>query len=347
MVPSPVIRNNVEVSPCIQDGDFGDVHMMKNARLWPVLLALQLGCAGAAQDQPSGTGGETGEAGKAGPTGGSAGSGGTGGSTGGSGPSPADASAPGGMGGQLPPDAEAPHDSSSPGPDSRSPADARTSNDASPARPSNPDLDKRCTVPVTFANKVPTSMGGMIFNREIPDAVAKSQEHSRIICNILYRKPEEVRNVTRQGLTIDTDSGVAFTVGGNITFSSDYIASFSSGKNTAAIDFELNGVMVHEGTHIWQYANGGGWLVEAMADYVRYKAGFDKLSRRRPGGNWNQPYTVGGFFIAWIDEKYDPDFGYKVNMGMKNQGFDYAALVKQITGKDVDTAWAEYQAAIK
>jgi hypothetical protein len=56
---------------------------------------------------------------------------------------------------------------------------------------------------------------------------------------------------------------------------------------------------------------------------------------------------VGGFFIAWIEEKYDHDFGYKVNMGMKNRGFDYAAFVQQITGKPVDMVWTEYQAAIK
>jgi hypothetical protein len=83
-----------------------------------------------------------------------------------------------------------------------------------------------------------------------------------------------------------------------------------------------------------------------MADFVRYQVGFDRLSRRRRGGNWNQPYTTGGFFISWIAEKYDPDFGYKVNMGMKNPGFSYPDLVQQITGKDVDAAWAEYQADI-
>jgi hypothetical protein len=312
--------------------------MTKCAR-WLLLLALPFGCA-AEHDQPAGTGGESGEAGARG----------SGGSTGGSGPSTGgaggsekpDASPAGGAGGQPPPDAGARPDASAP-----ARMDARPTGDGPPSRPSNPELDKRCTVPVTFNNKAAGSQGGMIFTREIADAVAASQEHSRIICNILYRKPEEVKNVTRQGLTIDAVGGVAYTAGGNITFSSNYIASFASGKSTAAIDFELNGVMVHEGTHIWQYANGGGWLVEAMADYVRYKSGYDRLSRRGPGGNWNQPYTVGGFFIAWIEEKYDPDFGYKVNMGMKNQGFSYPDLVKQITGKDVDTVWAEYQAAIK
>jgi hypothetical protein len=326
--------------------------MTNHARFWLFVVMLQLGCAGAAPDPSTGTGGDSGQAGASGETGGKGGSGGalgTGGAVGtGGGGQTHDAGAPSGTGGDRPPppgtkpDASLPADSSAPGI-----VDARPPAAEAGTRPSNPDLDKRCTVPVTFMNKVPTSPGGMIFTREIADAVAASQEHSRIICNILYRKPEEVKNITRQGLTIDTDSGVAFTAGNNITFSSDYIAGFANGKARPAIAFELNGVMVHEGTHIWQYANGGGWLVEAMADYVRYKSGYDKLSRRHAGGNWDQPYTTGGFFIAWIEEKYDPDFGYKVNMGMKNQGFNYANFVKEITGKDVNMVWAEYQAAIK
>ena len=83
-----------------------------------------------------------------------------------------------------------------------------------------------------------------------------------------------------------------------------------------------------------------------MADYTRYKVGFDRLSRGAAGGNWSDPYTTGGFFIVWIEEKYDKDFGYKVNMGMKNRAFSYPALVQEVTGKNIDAAWAEYQAEI-
>ncbi len=32
---------------------------------------------------------------------------------------------------------------------------------------------------------------------------------------------------------------------------------------------------------------------------------------------------------------------------MRTRGFDYPALVKQVSGKDVDTLWKEYQAAIR
>jgi hypothetical protein len=211
---------------------------------------------------------------------------------------------------------------------------------------SNPELNTRCTVPVTFRNQAMASGGGTAFAKEFPDIQATMQAHARTICNILYRSVDEVKNVRMQGLTIDTHDGVAFASGGNINFSANYIGNFVQGKSAAAVTLELNGVLVHESTHVWQYTNGGGWLVEAMADYVRYKAGFDRLSRRQRGGNWNSPYTTGGFFIHWIEQKYDKDFGYKVNMGMKNQGFSYPNLVQQVTGKPVDMVWAEYQREI-
>jgi hypothetical protein len=324
-------------------------------RKYALLSILALGgCAsemtggmGMPADEPDAGGAEGGSGGR--------GTGGAGGSGGGSGGrADAGSAGRGGAGGGGAPDAGGGGGQGSPADAGRTTPDARAPGDAGGggrgggagdggATPSNPALDQKCTVPVKFTNSVAGSQGGMIFDREIMDAVATMQAHARAVCNILYRSPDEVKNVSMQGLTIDSHDGVAYAAGGNITFSAAYIASYSNNKTRAQIAFELNGVLVHESTHVWQYTNGGGWLVEAMADYVRYKAGFDRLSRRSRGGNWDHPYTTGGFFIHWIEEKYDKDFGYKVNMGMKNRGFNYAAFVQQITGKDVDTVWKEYQ----
>jgi hypothetical protein len=133
---------------------------------------------------------------------------------------------------------------------------------------------------VTFTNAAAATEGARIFTTAFPDAVATMQAHARTICRILYRKPEEVRAVKQQRLTLEPSSDIAYTVSSSITFSTDYIAEFARGKNQAAIVAELNGVLAHEGAHVWQYTNGGGALVEAMADYVRYKAGFYTLARR-------------------------------------------------------------------
>ena len=326
----------------------------------PVLLLLSpapmlLGCDPVAVDIPPGArpvdAGESGRGGASGGGTGGRGSPGTG--TGGS------AGIAGAAGGGYPPGTggamgTAGAGGSAPAADAGRPTPPRDGGGPADARPAleggsvpSGGLDERCTVPGTFQDRSMGNEGGRVFKASIGDPVAVMQVHSRAICRILYRKPEEVKPVSRTGLAIEPNEIIAFAAGGNITFSTDYIASFSKGKSQAAIDAELNGVLVHEGTHVWQYTNGGGALVEAMADYVRYKAGFYTLSRRRPGGNWDQPYTVGGFFIAWMEEKYDPDLGYKINMGMKDRGFSYPAFIQRTLGKPIDALWAEYQAAIR
>ena len=211
--------------------------------------------------------------------------------------------------------------------------------------PANAAVDALCTPKVVYTNQVPTSAGGMRFDKYITDVTATMQAHSRTICRYIFRKPEDVNKNAQVTVLIDNLNGVAQTGGARIEFSAPYIAGI--GGNDAAISFEIDGVLVHEATHIWQYDNGGGALVEAMADYVRYRSGFDKLSRRRTGGNWSDPYTVGGFFIAWVEDKYDKDWGYKVNMGMKTQGFSYPKLIQDTFGKSADALWAEYQAEIR
>jgi hypothetical protein len=305
------------------------------------VLVLQLaGCSdpdpappggGGSGGGTAGSGGSAGSGGQAG-TGGAAGTGGSAGSGGSGGASRMDARTPDRA-------ADRPRD-----------AGVRTdggggAGDSAPAA-SNPALDELCTPMIEFVNQAPMSAGGMRFDQQVPDPAATMQKHSRAVCALLYRKPEEVRRNATIRLIIDSAyTGVAFAGGGEIHFGSGYIGRI--GGNLAAQTFEINGVLVHEVTHLWQSNQGGGGaLVEAMADYVRYKVGFDRLQRRRRGGNWSDAYTTGGFFIVWIEEKYDKDFGYKVNMGMKNRNFSYPALVQEVTGKNIDAAWAEYQAEI-
>jgi hypothetical protein len=297
------------------------------------------GHAGSASS-PSGSGGANGGTGGAGSgeTGGSSSSGGSSGvagsdvGAGGRGGTSGSGGQAGGGAGNFRPDGGAPRDGGGP-----------VTSDSGP--PSNPALDAVCTPKIVFNNMFPNTTGGMRFNTAMPDVTSAMQAHSQTICRWIYRKPEEVRKVTTLTVNIDNSDGVAFTSGSTINFSSTYIGGI--GGNAAAISFEINGVLVHEGTHVWQYDNGGGSLVEAMADYVRYRSGFDKLSRRHTGGNWSDPYTTGGFFIAWVEDKYDKDWGYKINMGMKTPGFSYPNFIQQTFGKSADALWAEYQADIK
>jgi hypothetical protein len=224
-------------------------------------------------------------------------------------------------------------------------SDAGATTDAGSYPPENADVDKLCTPTVTFTNMFPTTAGGTRFTTAIPDPVETMQQTSRTVCRYIYRRPEEVKKVPNLALVIDEHGGVAQTAGARIQFDATYIGGI--GGNADAISFEIHGVLAHEDTHVWQNANGGGGaLVEAMADYVRYRSGYDKISRRHPGGNWSDPYTTGGFFIVWVEDKYDKDWGYKINMGMRTSGFDYATFIQQTFGKTADALWAEYQADI-
>jgi hypothetical protein len=318
-------------------------------------LFLQLaGCAVSTDDvdTPIGNGDKAGAAGastgtstgRAGTSGNSSGESGGSFGTGGSGVAGSDLG-PGGNGGSPGGGGQTQDGGTNPSTDAGSSRDSAVPVNRDGGPSANPALDAACTPTIVFNNMFPNTTGGKRFTTAVPDPVATMQEISRTICKWIYRKPEEVRRVTTLTLNIDNDNGVAFTSGSTINFSSAYIGGI--GGTADAISFEIHGVLAHEGTHVWQYANGGGALVEAMADYVRYRSGYDKLSRRRTGGNWSDPYTTGGFFIVWVEDTYDKDWGYKVNMGMKNQGFSYPQFIQQTFGKTADALWAEYQAAIR
>lgn len=233
--------------------------------------------------------------------------------------------------------------------DAGTPVEAGPKPDTMPAGdggpPVNAEVEMLCSPMVTLDNQFPNTTGGMRFTKFVPDIQATMQELSRRVCRYIFRNPADVRRNAKIAIVIDAHDGVANAGGGTIHFSSTYIGKIGGGD--AAISFEIHGVLGHEVTHLWQYNNGGGALVEAMADYSRFRVGYDKISRRGTGGNWSDPYTVGGFFIVWVEDKYDKDWGYKVNMGMKQQGFNYANFIQQTFGKSANQLWAEYQADIK
>ena len=292
-----------------------------------------------------GSGGTAGTGGRGGTGGGTGGSGGTGG--GGTGGGMAGTGGGGGTGGRS----DAAADSGGGGQTGdagRSDAGAAMPPTGDGGPPVNAEVDTICTPMVRFVNQAGNSAGITRFMTHVPDPTATMQMLSRSICRWIYRKPEDVKRHTTVTLTIDTHNGVANASpsGGSINFSANYIAGI--GGNAAAISFEIHGVLAHEGTHVWQYVNGGGGaLVEAMADYSRFRTGYDRISRRGRGGSWRDPYTTGGFFIVWVEDKYDKDWGYKVNMGMKSSSFNYANFIMQTFGKSADTLWAEYQAEIR
>jgi basic secretory peptidase family protein/F5/8 type C domain-containing protein len=138
--------------------------------------------------------------------------------------------------------------------------------------------------------------------------------------------------------------GVAATGGTNINGSVKYFKDHPK-------DF---GAMVHETVHVvqaYRRRNGNpnpGWLVEGIADYIRffiYEPG--KAGRMNPDRvHYNQPYRPAATFLNFVTEKYDKDLVKKLNAAMR-QGKYKDDLFKDYTGKTVEELDKEWIASLK
>jgi hypothetical protein len=209
----------------------------------------------------------------------------------------------------------------------------------------------KCDPEIEFQNDEADGDGAM-FDEVIPDAVATMKEVACRVCTILYRDPDEVtRNPPTIRLRIYDFDGVANAGGGNINFSTRHIANYDEPEDAR---FEFVGVLIHEVTHLYQWNDGGGGLVEGMADFVRIRAGHHRMSRRSPGGAWTDAYTTSGFFFSWLAgpgglqedgrEPPDPDIGWAINQQMNGSWSEQ--VFEERLGETVDALWDEYQQAI-
>ena len=202
------------------------------------------------------------------------------------------------------------------------------------------ELDTACLPRITVENADPNGAGAG-FARVVTDPQAFVSDLTRTICRILYRSPDEPRKPSAITIRVYDFDGVANAGGMTINLSTRHLANYSG----AALAEEITGVLVHEATHLYQYNDGPGGLIEGIADYVRIEAGHHSPNRKRAGGNWDDGYTTTGFFLSWLDDQY-PDFGYELNLTLTrddNRGWSEQAFV-ELTGKDVATLWREYQA---
>ena len=143
----------------------------------------------------------------------------------------------------------------------------------------------KCNPQITFDNDEADGDGAM-FDEVIDDPIAAMKEIACQVCTILYRDPAEVkRNPASIRLHIYDFDGVANAGGGTISFSSRHIANYDEPEDAR---FEFLGVLIHETTHLYQHDDGGGGLVEGMADFVRIRAGHHRMNHRTRGGAWTE-----------------------------------------------------------
>lgn len=143
-------------------------------------------------------------------------------------------------------------------------------------------------------------------------------------------------------MTLKNDyRGVAATGGGRIVGSVKY---FKEHPNDV-------GAMVHETAHAVQnYRRGGnpGWLVEGVADYVRFfKYEPGKIGRINPNrAKYDGSYRVTAAFLNYVTEKYNKELVRKLNAAMR-EGDYTEELWKVLTGKTVKELDEEWRKSLK
>lgn len=141
---------------------------------------------------------------------------------------------------------------------------------------------------------------------------------------------------------IDTAyDGVAYASRGQIVISSHWLH-----KNPGDID-----VLTHELMHIVQAypgRSGPGWLVEGIADYVRYKYGIAheaagwQLPALKDDHHYTSSYRVTARFIAWVEETQSPGIVKLLDQALRNRQYQVQIWEKQ-TGTSLDDLWLAYK----
>ena len=152
--------------------------------------------------------------------------------------------------------------------------------------------------------------------------------------------------------------GVAYTVGTDVMANSTWLKSEIHG--------EAVGALVHEAVHVVQQyglaqrnnpeaTRSPGWLVEGMADYVRWfkyepqSHGADivwmrKLKHFSP--RYDASYRVSANFLNWLTENYDQNIVTQLNEAMR-EGRYSDGLWEKYTGKTVQELGATWKTNIE
>lgn len=136
--------------------------------------------------------------------------------------------------------------------------------------------------------------------------------------------------------------GVAYTAGTRVVCAGPWFS-----KN---LEGEAVGAVIHELVHVVQQygrARGQpnpGWLVEGVADYVRWFLYEPRHLRPRPDPartRYTDSYRVTAAFLNYLTETQDPRIVPKLNAAMR-EGRYRPELWKELTGRTVDELWAKY-----
>ena len=212
-------------------------------------------------------------------------------------------------------------------------------------------FESACSPEVLLDNK-DAAGSGQLFAEAIPDLPDTLNCVTRDVCDMLFRKTSEVRALVRINVIVENYEGVSETwsTGGESTIhiSSKHLQDVADGQGDVRL--ELDNILYYHATNDYQNDDGNGvdnaWLVQGVANFVRYQAGLVPDSSRKLGGKYDDGGETTGFFFVWLDSEY-PDFVYTLNQSLDpNDPVVWTTQAFQdITGRTVDELWTSYQAS--
>lgn len=150
-----------------------------------------------------------------------------------------------------------------------------------------------------------------------------------------FQPPTRVKMVFRKKMR-----GVAYTTGATIVIAGGWLEKHPD-------DY---GMVVHELTHVIQaYPGGGpGWLVEGIADYVRFfhyepktKVHID-VNR----ASYRDGYRTTARFLAWVEHSKDKEIVPVLNAALRQKKYS-DDLFRTRTGKSLDQLWSEFLESVR
>lgn len=148
-----------------------------------------------------------------------------------------------------------------------------------------------------------------------------------------YSVPEEIRLVIRKEI-----SAPAFASGSTITINGKWITQRPDDL----------GMVVHELVHVVQrYPNSRtkpGWLVEGIADYIRWWRYEPEAPRPRINverANYSDSYRTTAYWLAWVSKKYDMRLVPALDLALRSRE-DPMPIFEKMTGKSPESLWKEF-----
>jgi len=218
---------------------------------------------------------------------------------------------------------------------------------------------------IDFVDEAQGTEGSRIYHSIIPDHDAYINAAAIEVLKTLYwSQADSIVPLDTLHYKLKDVDGISAKGGGDgdvtIFYSTRHVEKSFGECDTARVDFETRGVLLHELTHAYQLepqgigdygSNKTFWaFIEGMADAVRVaNGGFRGEQDRRKGGSYTNGYRHAGYFFVWIRDAKDPDFLRKFNRStLEVIPWSWDGAIQHVLGPEytIDALWHEYQLAM-